>query len=139
MAAQYIPFQIIRVNEARVFTYQNMTRGGTMNGAQHHHHLSPGLEDHATDANRLPGVIVTLAALPPNAIVTEEGMAHLFDRHLVSVKRAVERGELPPPCQLFGSRVWTAGILISHIERRLEQAARDAQKDAKRIQSYGGR
>jgi hypothetical protein len=92
-----------------------------------------------TDTNNLPGVIAALAALHPNTIVTEEGVAHLFNRHVVSVKRAVERGELPPPCHLFGSRVWTASILIRHIERRLEQAAKDAEKDAKRIQSYGGR
>ena len=82
---------------------------------------------------------IRLGELKPGAIVTEEGMAHLFKRHVVSVKRAVERGELPPPCHLFGSKVWTAGILIRHIERRLEQAAREAEKDAKRIQSYGRR
>ena len=95
--------------------------------------------DGLADTNSLPGVIAALAALHPSAIVTEEGVAHLFNRHTVSVKRAVERGELPPPCQLFGSRVWTAGILIRHIERRLEQAARDAERGAKRIQSYGER
>jgi hypothetical protein len=91
------------------------------------------------DAHSLPGIIATLAVLHPSAIVTEAGIAQLFSRHVVSVKRAVERGELPPPCHLFGARVWTAGILIRHIERRLEQAARDAEKDAKRIHSYGGR
>jgi hypothetical protein len=95
--------------------------------------------DGVSDTQNLPGIIATLAVLHPNAIVTEEGVAHLFGRHVVSVKRAVERGELPPPCHLFGSRVWTAGILIRHIEQRLERAARDAEKDAKRIQSYGGR
>jgi hypothetical protein len=101
--------------------------------------ISVGLEDSMADPNSLPGVIAALAALHPSTIVTEEGMAHLFNRHMVSVKRAVERGELPPPCHLFGARVWTAGILIRHIERRLEQAAREAEKDAKRIQSYSGR
>jgi hypothetical protein len=91
------------------------------------------------DGQSVPGIIAVLGELKPGAIVTEEGAARLFKRHVVSVKRAVERGELPPPCHLFGSRVWTAGILIRHIERRLEQAAREAEKDAKRIQSYGGR
>jgi hypothetical protein len=100
---------------------------------------SVGMEEGMAEPTSLPGVIAALAVLHPNAIVSEEGIAHLFNRHVVSVKRAVERGELPPPCPLFGSRVWTAGILIRHIERRLEQAAKDAEKDAKRIQSYGGR
>jgi hypothetical protein len=102
------------------------------------HDLEQDIRDLA-DTHSLPGIIATLAALHPSAFVTEAGIAHLFSRHLVSVKRAVERGELPPPCQLFGAKVWTAGILIRHIERRLEQAARDAEKDAQRIQSYGRR
>ena len=64
--------------------------------------LEPAISDLA-DAHSRPGIIATLAALHPSAIVTEEGIAHLFSRHVVSVKRAVDRGELPPPCQLFGS------------------------------------
>src|SRR5262245_19259946 len=91
------------------------------------------------DAHSLPGIIAVLGELKPGTVITEEGMAHLFHRHVVSVKRAVQRGELPPPCRLFGAQVWTAGILIRHIERRLEQAAKEAEKDARRIQSYGGR
>ena len=102
------------------------------------HDLEQDISDLA-DAHSLPGIIATLAVLHPSAIITEAGIAHLFSRHVVSVKRAVERGELPPPCQLFGSRVWTAGILIRHIERRLELAARDAEKDTRRIQGYGRR
>jgi hypothetical protein len=86
----------------------------------------------------VPGIIVGLGELTPMTLITEEGIARLFGRHVVSVKRAVQRGELPPPCRLFGVNVWTVGLLIRHIERRLEQAARDAEKDAKRIQSYGG-
>jgi hypothetical protein len=89
------------------------------------------------DTAHLPGIIEALATLHSSAIITEEGIAHLFNRHVVSVKRAVERGELPPPCTLFGSRVWTAGVLTQHIERRLERAAQEAERDSKRIQSHG--
>lgn len=101
--------------------------------------MAVDMEASLADATSLPGVIATLAVLHPNAIITEQGVAHLFSRHMVSVKRAVERGELPPPCTLFGSKVWTAGILIRHIERRLEQAAKEAEKNTRRVQSYGGR
>lgn len=91
------------------------------------------------DGNSLPGIIAVLGELKPGTVITEAGIAHLFQRHVVSVKRAVQRGELPPPCRLFGANVWTAGALIRYIESRLEQAAKEAEKDAKRIQSYGGR
>ena len=91
------------------------------------------------DDNLLPDMIAALSEVHPSTIVTEEWLARVFNRHVVSVKRAVKRGELPPPCHLFGSSVWTAGILIRHIEKRLEQAARDAEREVKRIEGYGRR
>ena len=54
----------------------------------------------------LPGVIRLLGELKPGAILTEEGVAHLFNRHVASVKRAVQRGEFPFPA---GSLVGTPG------------------------------
>jgi hypothetical protein len=71
--------------------------------------------------------------MKPGTIITEEGLAQLFKRHVVSVKRAVERGELPPPCRLFGLRVWTAGTIIRYIEQRLDHAAQGAERDAQRM------
>jgi hypothetical protein len=37
-----------------------------------------------------------LGEMPPDTIITEEGLAKLFCRHPVSIRRAVERPELPP-------------------------------------------
>jgi len=90
--------------------------------------------DGLADAHSLPGIIAVLGELKPGTVITEEGMAHLFQRHVVSVKRAVQRGELPPPCRLFAANVWTAGALIRYIESRLDHAAREAERDAQRIQ-----
>ena len=81
----------------------------------------------------LPGVIAELGELGSGAVVTEEGVAQLFNRCTVSVKRAVIRGELPPPCRLFGSNAWTVGTLVGHIERRLGEAAEKSQKLANKI------
>ena len=82
---------------------------------------------------QLPGVIAALGELGSGAILTEEGVAGLFGRCTASVKRAVARGELPPPCRLFGSNAWTVGVLVGHIEGRLEQAAAEAQQLAAKI------
>ena len=46
------------------------------------------------DIASLPGVIAELGKLGTGAVVTEEGVAQLFNRCTVSVKRAVTRGEL---------------------------------------------
>jgi len=79
------------------------------------------------EADVLPGVVAALGELAEGAIVFEEGLAHLFGRHPVSIKRAVERGELPPPCRLFGQNAWTAGALVQHIEKRLVKAAKETE------------
>ena len=81
----------------------------------------------------LPGVIAELGELQPGAVVTEEGIARLFDRCPTSVKRAVERGELPPPIRLFGGNAWTAGVLVAHFEQRLAEAASEKAQVEEKI------
>lgn len=90
-------------------------------------------EDRNNETQNIPGIISELGELQPGAIVTEDGVARLFKRHITSVKRAVQRGELPPPCRLFGTQVWTAGTLVRHLESRLAQAASDARQTTARI------
>lgn len=85
------------------------------------------------DDNRLPGVIAALGELKPASIITEDGLARLFQRHVVSVKRAIKRGELPPPCPLFGAKVWTVGAITRYIESRLEHAAQEIERESQRL------
>ena len=76
----------------------------------------------------IPGIIAIIGELPPGAIVYEQGLAELFSRHPTSIKRAVQRGELPPPVRMFGTNAWTAGALVQHIEKRLGEAASRQEK-----------
>ena len=95
--------------------------------------LTPVDVPELNETQDLPGIIAILGELKPAAIITEEGAARLFNRHIASVKRAVRRGELPPPCRLFGQNAWTVGTLIQHIENRLEQAAKERECIEKKI------
>jgi hypothetical protein len=104
-----------------------------------HNDFSPTDIENLADGNRLLGIISVLGELKPAAIITEEGLARLFNRHVASVKRAVQRGELPLPTRLFGQNVWTVGTLIRHIENRLDQAAKDAERTAHRIATLSAR
>ena len=81
----------------------------------------------------LPGIWRELGDLPPGAIVTEKALARMLGRHQVSIKRAVQRGELPAPTRLLGGPVWTAGVLLQHIEARLGAAQEEAERTRKRI------
>jgi hypothetical protein len=73
---------------------------------------------------RITDVVADLAALPPGAVVYEQAMAAYFHRHPMSIKRAVARGELPPPVRLLGRNAWTAGAIVQHLQQRQEQAGR---------------
>ncbi len=79
------------------------------------------------------GIIRELGDLPAETVVTEEGLATILGKHRVSIKRAVKRGELPVPVRLFGEPVWTVAALRDHLNRRLEEAKKDAERLARRI------
>ena len=83
------------------------------------------------------GIVRVLGDLPPDAIISEGGLAKIFSRHRVSIKRAIERGELPPPVRLFGSPVWTVQVLRDHMACRLEVAKKEAERTGRRISQLG--
>jgi hypothetical protein len=79
------------------------------------------------------GVIRKLGDLPPDAIISEDGLAKLLGRHRVSIRRAVKRGELPPSVRQFGKSVWTIEALRDHMNKRLEAARKEAERSQQRI------
>jgi len=86
------------------------------------------MSEKTDDKRQSLGIIKELGELPAGAVISEQGLAQMFDRHKVSVKRAVERRELPPSIKPFGEPVWTAGALLEHLRNRLEQAKAEAAK-----------
>lgn len=86
-----------------------------------------------TDMRADVGVVRELGELPPHTVVSEEALAKMFRRHRASIKRAVERGELPPSVRLFGEPVWTVQSLRDHMNRRLEAAKKEAEQLQRRI------
>ena len=67
-----------------------------------------------------------------NAIVSESGLAGIFGKHRDSIKRAVERGELPKPFKLMGKPVWRVAGILEHF-KTLEE---DAQKPEKKVDNF---
>lgn len=82
-----------------------------------------------------PGIIVALDQLGPNALVNESALARLLGCHPVTVKRAVRRGELPPPVRLMGKPTWTVGAILAHFDKRLEITAKEAEKAARKVEA----
>ena len=52
-------------------------------------------EEPGSDSNAIPSIIETFGDMKPETLITEAGLARIFHRDPMSVKRAVERGELP--------------------------------------------
>lgn len=72
----------------------------------------------------LTGVYSSLGELPPETLITEDGLARSLGRNCrETVKRAVDRGELPRPVRLMGKNTWTVRVIIRHIENRLQKEA----------------
>ena len=86
------------------------------------------MTEETTDNGPSLGVIRELGDLPAEAVVTEQALGKIFDRHRVSIKRAVERGELPPSVRLFGEPVWTIRALQEHLTKRLNAAMKESER-----------
>lgn len=85
-----------------------------------------------------PGVCVELGALGSGAIITEDWLAARMGKGCrETIRRAVERGELPPPVRIMGKSTWTAGAIVRHIEKRLELAAQEVEKREADRQALG--
>jgi len=88
------------------------------------------------DGEHIKGIIRELDELGAGAIITEEALARMLGRCQVTLKRCVKRGELPPPVRLLGGPVWTAGAIVGHLEKRLDAAARDFERDQQRFSQH---
>ena len=81
----------------------------------------------------IPGLIAEFGDLAPGTIIQEVALRRLFNRSKDSIARAVERQELPPPVRMFGQNTWTVGALVTHLEKRLEQAAKQAERAGRKL------
>ena len=75
-----------------------------------------------------------LARLPEKTILDERQLAATISVSPRTIRRMVARFELPPPIRLGGHSVWFAGRVLAHLENAAERAAREAERQAARIE-----
>jgi hypothetical protein len=78
--------------------------------------------------NESENALARLGAAGDNTIISLNDLAQIFHRHPESIKRAIERGELPPPVKFLGVRAWTVKVIVQHIEARLAEAEQEREK-----------
>jgi hypothetical protein len=60
----------------------------------------------------------------------------MFGRHVSSIRRSIQRGELPPSVPLLNDHVLTAGVLWAHMHARLDAAQKAAAQTVRRLQDF---
>ena len=88
----------------------------------------------AATAHELPGVFAVIGTLPAAALVSEEGLAVALGVNKRTIRRMVQRGELPPGVPFAGRTTWLAGKIIAHFGQRAERAARDAERIMRKLE-----
>lgn len=107
-----------------------MERGGDPHGRPG---MLPQPADGPSAAGPMDGVCTALSDLGENALITQKALAEALGRSESSVRRAIGRGELPPPVRVAGAFRWTVGVVVRHVEKRLADAARRADRMRRRI------
>ena len=83
------------------------------------------------------GVIAVLAELPGKALLDESAMATVFSVTPRTIRRMVQRFELPPPIPFAGRSIWFAGRVLAYLDDAAEDAERGAKKAAARLRAAG--
>lgn len=86
-------------------------------------------EPESESPNHDTGIFTAFGTMPSSTVLSEDGLATIMGKNCrESIKRAVERGELPQPTKLMGKNCWTAGKIVAHIEASLDAEARRVHK-----------
>ena len=83
------------------------------------------------DAPRSHG-IGRLAEMHPDEVIDITELARLLGLHTKTIRRMVQRGELPRGATLGGKRQWRVGTLLSYLRDRFE---REAQFSARMVKN----
>ena len=86
------------------------------------------LDEHGKGA-----VLDELAKLPEKAILDEAALAKALHVAPRTLRRMVNRWQLPPPVPLGGRSVWFAGRVLAHIEAAAIRAEKDAERAARKF------
>ena len=77
--------------------------------------------------------VEALGCLPEKTLLDGKQLAKLLGVSRRTLRRMVSRFELPPPVAFAGRSVWMSGRVLGHIEAAAQRAAKEAERQAKKI------
>lgn len=81
-------------------------------------------------------VVDAFCNLSDDAVIFEPELAKAFGKCRMTIKRSVERGELPGPFRMMGKNAWTVRMIRAHFGK-LEAAARTEAARVQRLSACG--
>jgi predicted DNA-binding transcriptional regulator AlpA len=80
-----------------------------------------------------PRLLTRLAELPAKTLLDEQALAQALAVTTRTVRRMVQRGELPPPVRFAGRSTWFNEAVLDHVRQLAVRAAREAERERERI------
>ncbi len=80
-------------------------------------------------------VNTTLAGLPRDTLLDEQALAQALGVCGRTVRRCVQRHELPEPIRLAGRSQWLAGRVLDHLHERAAEKEKEAKRNFSRLQA----
>ncbi|HEY3319335.1 MAG TPA: hypothetical protein VGP72_02520 [Planctomycetota bacterium] len=74
-----------------------------------------------------------LADCPPGTVLNEKALAKVLAVAPRTLRRMVDRGELPPGTKLGVNKVWLSDKVLAHLSERAERLAAEARQHAARL------
>ena len=68
-----------------------------------------------------------------NKVLFEDDLADRFDVARRTIRRMIQRGELPRPFRMNGKSAWLAEHVDAHIRERAERAVKEGQRQRAKI------
>ena len=94
------------------------------------------VEGFALSATNTGSVVDTLARMDGKTMLNQIALANALGVSTRTVRRLVVRNEIPPGVTLGARRVWLVADVLTHIQRRAEKAAKEAERTARRIEAH---
>lgn len=90
-----------------------------------------------TLASRAPGLTITrLCELLPGTMLDERALAESLDVSPRTLRRMVERRELPAGVKLGARKIWFADKVREYLEARAERLAEESRREAARLKDF---
>jgi len=88
---------------------------------------SSGDNDSENDVQAKGGFITFLSKMDEHDMLTEEGLAEGFGVSARTIRRMIERRQIPKPLLLAGRKVWKVGAIIAHLDMMSRITLKEAE------------